>query len=203
MGNSQNDVPEEARKEVASAVRSALAKHGYADLTTSQIAEETEKSEAFLFYHYDTKDDLVSVFLEDSVGWLDVRLQLTTEELETPDDRLRALCDIMLALDSPRAMQGIHIAVMELLSHAPHNETLQEPLAVHQNYVRDRLAKEVRAGIEQGIYRDDVDPESVASFLQMTLDGSTGSVLSLRMEDLGRDIQEQIHSYIDGLRSEE
>ena len=199
----ENEVPEEARQEVARAVRRALAKHGYANLTTSQIAEETEKSEAFLFYHYDTKDDLVGAFLEDSVGWLDMRLKLTTEELEDPDDRLRALCDIMLALDSPRAMQGIHIAVMELLSHAPHKETLQEPLRVHQNYVRDRLAEEVRTGVEQGIYREDVDPEAVASFLQMTLDGSTGSVLSLRMEDVGRDIQEKIHSYIDSLESEE
>jgi AcrR family transcriptional regulator len=202
MSSSEGEVPEEARKEVASAVRIALAKHGYADLTTSQIAKETEKSEAFLFYHYDTKDDLVTAFLEDSIGWLDMRLKLTADELETPDDRLRALCDIMLALDSPRAMQGIHIAVMELLSHAPHNETLQEPLRVHQDYVRDRLAEEVRAGIEQGIYRDDVDPEAVASFLQMTLDGSTGSVLSLRMEDVGREIQEKVHSYIDGLRRE-
>ena len=199
----ENEVPEEARQEVARAVRRALAKHGYANLTTSQIAEETEKSEAFLFYHYDTKDDLVGAFLEDSVGWLDMRLKLTTDELEDPDDRLRALCDIMLALDSPRAMQGIHIAVMELLSHAPHKETLQEPLRVHQNYVRDRLAEEVRTGVEQGIYREDVDPEAVASFLQMTLDGSTGSVLSLRMEDVGKDIQEKIHSYIDSLESEE
>jgi AcrR family transcriptional regulator len=199
MSTSEKEVPEEARQEVARAVRRALAKHGYANLTTSQIAEETEKSEAFLFYHYDTKDDLVSAFLEDSVGWLDMRLKLTTDELETPDDRLRALCDIMLAIDSPRAMQGINIAVMELLSHAPHKESLQEPLRVHQDYVRDRLAEELRAGIEEGIYREDVNPEASASFLQMTLDGSTGSVLSLRMEDVGEDIREEIHAYIDGL----
>ena len=199
MSTSEKEVPEEARQEVAGAVRRALAKHGYANLTTSQIAEETEKSEAFLFYHYDTKDDLVSAFLEDSIGWLDTRLKLTTEDLETPDERLRALCDIMLAIDSPRAMQGINIAVMELLSHAPHKESLQEPLRVHQDYVRDRLAEEIRAGVEQGIYREDVDPESSASFLQMTLDGSTGSVLSLGMEDVGEDIREEIHAYIDGL----
>jgi AcrR family transcriptional regulator len=199
MSTSEKEVPEEARQEVARAVRRALAKHGYANLTTSQIAEETEKSEAFLFYHYDTKDDLVSAFLEDSIGWLDTRLKLTTDELETPDDRLRALCDIMLAIDSPRAMQGINIAVMELLSHAPHKESLQEPLRVHQDYVRDRLADEIRAGIEEGIYREDVDPEASASFLQMTLDGSTGSVLSLGMEDIGEDIREEIHAYIDGL----
>ena len=202
MSTSEKEVPEEARQEVAGAVRRALAKHGYANLTTSQIAEETEKSEAFLFYHYDTKDDLVSAFLEDSIGWLDTRLKLTTEDLETPDERLRALCDIMLAIDSPRAMQGINIAVMELLSHAPHKESLQEPLRVHQDYVRDRLAEEIRAGVEQGIYREDVDPESSASFLQMTLDGSTGSVLSLGMEDVGEDIREEIHAYIDGLMAD-
>ena len=199
MGNSQNDVPEEARKEVASAVRSALAKHGYADLTTSQIAEETEKSEAFLFYHYDTKDDLVSVFLEDSVGWLDVRLKLTPEELETPDDRLRAMCDILLALDTIEMVQGIHVGIMELLANAPHNETLQEPLRRHQKYIRDRLADELRAGIEQGTYRKDIDPEASASFLQMTLDGSTGSVLALGIGDVGENTRDGVQAYIDRL----
>jgi len=196
---SEKSVPEEARKEVASAVRSALAKHGYANLTTSQIAKETEKSEAFLFYHYDTKDDLVTVLLEDSIGWLDIRLGLTADELETPDDRLRAMCDILLALESPRAMQGIHVGVMELLSHAPHNKTLREPLERHQGYIRDRLTDEIRAGIEQGTYRQNIDPEASASFLQMTLDGSTGSVLALGMEDVGGETRRGIHEYIDGL----
>ena len=203
MGTSEKDVPQEAQREVASAVRSALSKHGYADLTTSQIAEETEKSEAFLFYHYDTKDDLVTALLEDSIGWLDVRLKLTTEELETPDDRLRTMCDILLALDTVEMMQGTHVAVMELLSNAPHKETVQEPLEKHQNYVRDRLADEIRAGIEQGIYRKNIDPEGVASFLQMTLDGSTGSVLALGMEEVGEETRDEIHAYIDGLMREE
>ncbi|MDZ7688173.1 MAG: TetR family transcriptional regulator [Halobacteriales archaeon] len=137
MRNNEKDVTREARTEVASAVRSAVAKHGYADLTTSQIAEETEKSEAFLFYHYDTKDDLVSAFLGDSMGWLDVRLELTADELEDADDRLRAICDILLALDTVETMQGIHVAVMELLSNAPHNETLQEPLERHQKEISE------------------------------------------------------------------
>ncbi len=201
--STSDDVPEEARKEVASAVRSALAKHGYADLTTSQIAKETEKSEAFLFYHYDTKDDLVTALLGESIGWLDIRLKLTADELKTPDERLRAMCDILLAIDTIEMMQGIHVGVMELLSHAPHNETLQEPLERHQEYIRDRLADELRAGIEQGTYRKNIDPEASASFLQMTLDGSTGSVLALGMEDVGEQTRSGIHTYIDGLTSGE
>lgn len=199
METSEKEVPPEVREEVASAVRSAIAKNGYANLTTSQIAEETEKSEAFLFYHYDTKDDLVTALLEDSIGWLDVRLKLTTEEPETPDERLRTMCEVLLALDTVEVMQGLHVGFMELLSSAPQNETVQEPLERHQNYVRDRLAEEIRAGIEQGIYRKDIDPEASASFLQMTLDGSTGSVLALGMDDVGADVRDEIHAYIDSL----
>jgi AcrR family transcriptional regulator len=194
---STDEVPHEAREEIAAAVRSALAKHGYADLTTSQIADETQKSEAFLFYHCDTKDELIAVFLEESVGWLDRRLKLITTE--DPDERLRALCDIMLVADRDETMRGVHIAIMELLSHAPHNETLREPLKTHQRYVRDRLADELRAGMEEGVYRE-LDPEATASFIHMALDGSTGSALALRMDSVSDDVRDRLHAYIDSLR---
>ncbi|XVH33191.1 TetR/AcrR family transcriptional regulator (plasmid) [Haloferacaceae archaeon DSL9] len=195
-----SDVPPAARKEVATAVRSALAKHGYADLTTNLIAAETEKSEAFLYYHYDTKDELIAAFLRESVGWLEHRLERI--EAEDPDSRLRALCDVLLVADGDETTARVHIAVMELLAHAPYNETLRDPLITYQCYVRDAIASEISRGIEQGTY-EEIDPEATASFIHMVLDGSTGSVLALEMDDVGRDVRNRLSAYIDGFRREE
>lgn len=193
------NVPHKARGEIAKAVRSALAKHGYARLTTKKIATESELSEAGLYYHYDTKDELVAAFLKESVGWLEHRLE--SIEAEDPDDRLRTLCNVLLVTDGDEAMTGVHIAVMELLSHAPHNETLRGPLKIYQRYVRDAIASEIREGIEQGIYRE-VDPQATASFIHMVLDGSTGSVLALGMDDVGADVRDRLTAYIDGIHLE-
>lgn len=192
-------VPPGARDEIADAVRSALAKHGYARLTTKKIAAESDLSEAGLYYHYDTKDELVAAFLGETVGWLEHRLE--SIEAENPDDRLRALCDALLVADGDETMSGVHIAVMELLSHAPHNETLRGPLKNYQGYVRDAIASEIREGIEQGIYRG-VDPEATASFIHMVLDGSTGSVLALGMDDVGAQVQNRLTAYIDSIHVE-
>ena len=68
-GDAVSDLSADAREEVAGAVRAALAKHGYAGLTTKKVAAESEKSEAFFFYHCDTKADLIVVFLEWAAGW--------------------------------------------------------------------------------------------------------------------------------------
>ena len=193
------DVPSEARGEIADAVRLALAKHGYARLTTKKIAAESELSEAGLYYHYDTKDELVAAFLRESVGWLEHRLERI--EAEDPDDRLRTLCDVLLVTDGDETMAGVHIAVMELLSHAPYNETLRGPLKAYQRYVRDAIASEIREGIEQGIYCE-VDPEATASFIHMVLDGSTGSVLALGMDDVGADVRDRLTAYIDSIHLE-
>ncbi|WP_435361393.1 TetR family transcriptional regulator [Haloarchaeobius sp. DFWS5] len=46
-----DDVPAEAKAEIAEAVRKALSKHGYAGLTTKRVAAESEKSEASLYYY--------------------------------------------------------------------------------------------------------------------------------------------------------
>lgn len=193
------EVPPEVRAEVATAVRSALAQHGYAGLTTSHIAAETEKSEAFLFYHYDTKDDLVAAFLRESVDWLDRRL--ASIDVDDPDARLRALCDLLLVSDGDETTARVHIAVMELLAHAPHNETIREPLEAYQRHVRDVIATEIRDGVERGSFRE-CDPTATASFIQMVLDGSTGSVLALEMEDVGTDVRDRLTAYLDGLSVE-
>jgi len=42
----------------------ALCAHGYADLTTQDIADESETSKASLHYHYDTKEELLLSFLD-------------------------------------------------------------------------------------------------------------------------------------------
>lgn len=86
-----DEVPTETREEVATAMRTALAKHGYARLTTKQIAAEAEMSEAGLYYHYDTKDELIATFLEAAADHLSE--ELADVEASDPETALRAALD--------------------------------------------------------------------------------------------------------------
>jgi hypothetical protein len=87
---------------------------------------------------------------------------------------------------------------MELLAHAPHNETLQAPLLELESSNLAVLERIVEDGIGQGIFRE-VDARGVAAFLLAAASGSTGFYLALKMEDIGPPLHAQAESYIDSL----
>lgn len=186
-------VPDVARAEIVGAVRRALAKHGYARLTTKKVAAESEKSEAFFFYHYDTKDDLVVAFLD----WATERSaeRLAAIDSDDPVTRLFVACDVLVGDYENEDDRGINVAMMELLSHAPHDEAFHDRLSAYKRSVIDELAAIVSLGIESGAFRD-VDPEATAAYLLMTADGTTGAVMALGMTDVGEKVRERLFDYL-------
>ena len=183
----------ETKADIALAVRQALAKHGYERLTTAKIAAEYDKSEAGLYYHYDTKDGMIAAFLEETAG--DLGEQLATVG-GGPEQRLRQACDYLF-VDPGDEAAGVHVAIMELLSHAPYNDTLREPLLALESATLDLLTGIVREGVETGVFRD-IDPRATAAFLLAAADGSTGFYVALEM-DAGEALHAGVSAYIDSL----
>ncbi len=190
------DIEPETRAEIAAAVRAALAEHGYERLTTAKIAAEYEKSEAGLYYYYDTKDEMIAGFLEETAGSLGE--QLATVD-GGPEQRLREAC-AHLFVDPGDEAAGVHVAIMELLSHAPYNDTLREPLLALESAMLDLLTSIVREGVDEGTFRD-VDPRATAAFLLAAADGSTGFYVALEM-DVGDAIHAGVSAYVDSLLAE-
>jgi hypothetical protein len=96
---------------------------------------------------------------------------------------------------------GVHVAIMELLSHAPYNETLREPLLALESATLDLLTGIVREGVERGVFRGG-DPRATATFLLAAADGSTGFHVALEM-DVGDDLAAGWSAYVDSLLAEE
>jgi AcrR family transcriptional regulator len=178
-------------------VGAALAEHGYERLTTAKIAAAYDKSEAALYYHYDSKDEMIAAFLELAA---DAQASELVAEDADPKARLRAACErLFVAPGDERA--GLHVAVMELLSHAPHNETLREPLIRLESAMLEELERIVREGVEAGVFRE-VDPRATAAFLLAAADGSTGFHTALEM-DVGADVERGVAAYVDSLLAEQ
>jgi AcrR family transcriptional regulator len=188
------DMDEAARAEVSVAVQSALAQHGYERLTTAKIAEEYAKSEAGLYYYFDSKDEMIAAFLEDAKRQL--REELPPVDTDDPEAALRAACECLFkSPDDENA--AVYVAIMELLSHAPHNETLREPLLELETVCLEVLTDIVAAGVDQGVFRP-VDPRATAAFLLAAADGMTGFYVALEM-DVGAELQEGWSAYVDSL----
>ncbi|MFC6960845.1 TetR/AcrR family transcriptional regulator [Halocatena marina] len=188
-----DDVPVAVRDEIARAVLHALANHGYAGLTTKKVAAESEKSEAALFYHYDTKDDLVVAFLEWAIDRSTGRL--TNLDAEDPIDELTIACEVLLGDADDELDRGINVAMMELLSHAPHNERFRALLTDFERAEIETLATIIDRGIDAGVFRS-VDSTATAAYILMTTDGTAGAVMALGLHDVGEQVRDRLFSYI-------
>jgi AcrR family transcriptional regulator len=188
------ELPDDVREEIAEAVRAALAKHGYAGLTTRKVAAESERSEAFFFYHCDTKADLILVFLEWAAGWSLDRFAVAAAEPD-PVRKLYLACDCLLGDPDDEFERGMNVAMMELLSHAPHDAAFRDRLEAYERRVLSDLADIVREGTEAGALRE-VDPEATAAFLLMTADGTAGAVHALGMRDVEAGVRDRLFDYL-------
>ncbi|GGN99821.1 TetR/AcrR family transcriptional regulator [Haloarcula pellucida] len=156
-------------EEIMGATYRALCAHGYADLTMQDIADESEKSKAALHYHYDSKHDLLCAFLDylydgfvertSDVGGEDhheTLLELVDAVLDKPDD------------DS----EQFGTAILEIRAQAPYEPRFRERLTRFDEYLADELTTVLEAGVEDGTFDPEMDPEDTAQFVVTVLTGA-------------------------------
>jgi AcrR family transcriptional regulator len=170
----------------------ALCRHGYADLTMQDIADEWAKSKAALHYHHDTKRGLLLAFLDHLFGCYTDRVVDPGEG--TPRDRLHTLLDA--ALDPPRAdaTRELRTALFEVEARAPHDEGFRERLERFDRHLHDELRTVVGAGVEAGAFRADTDPDETATMLVTLVDGAHSRRIVLG-DNAG--VPAAIRSYVD------
>jgi AcrR family transcriptional regulator len=160
---------DEPRETVVRATCRALCAHGYANLTMQDIADETDLSKAALHYHYDTKRDLLTTFLDSLASWYEGRL----EDLPGDDAaaRLHALFDECLTTDDDADYPAFHTAMLEVKAQAPYEEAYRERLTAVDDVLRSRVEELVAEGIDEGVFRA-VDPEATANFVASVVVGA-------------------------------
>jgi AcrR family transcriptional regulator len=147
----------------------ALCKHGYAELTMQDIADESTKSKAALHYHYDTKDELLYSFL-------DYLYESFTDEYAETDgddavDRLVGFVDDVLCHENVDDVEQFQTALLEIKAQAPYVDDYREQLERVDAFVRERVENIVADGIEEGVFREDIDPADTAAFIATLMTG--------------------------------
>ncbi|WP_255681955.1 TetR/AcrR family transcriptional regulator [Natrinema sp. SYSU A 869] len=171
----------------------ALCKHGYADLTMQDIAEESTKSKGTLHYHFEGKQDLLESFLE----FLLDRFEERTETIpgETPAERLHEFIDELLTPSDDESAEEFRTAILEIKAQSPYNEAYREQLAEFDRALHDRIAGLVTDGLEAGAFREDVDPDETADFLVTLFHGA--QTRSTAVDRPPEQTKRHVHEYID------
>lgn len=77
--------------EIIAAAGQLISEDGYAKLTTKRLAERMHFSEAALYRHFASKEDILVKMLELLTASVRVRMEAVTEREDAPDQRLRAM----------------------------------------------------------------------------------------------------------------
>jgi len=183
-----------AEEEIMEATYRALLRHGYADLSISRIADELDKSKAAIYYHYDTKDDLLVAFLEFAVDRFEETIE--TETGDEPPEDLEHVIEKLLPLQPDEEQRQLQAVLVGLRSQAVTNEVFREQFT----QIDERLAATVRSIVERGIDDDtfrDVDPSRVAEHILATVNGAMYGRVTTDRKSAAAAARVSLASYID------
>jgi len=166
----------DADEEIMDAVASALRRHGYADLTMQDIADESSKSKSLLHYHYDTKEDLLVAFLDDLLTEYENRIECRADQ--PPEQRLVDFLARFVFTPEDDGREAFHLALLEMRSQGPFNDRIQTQLERSDRLLRETLAEIIADGIDDGTF-EPVDPDRTAALLVAALDGARTRQITL------------------------
>jgi len=162
--------------EIMDGVSKALARHGYADLTMQDIADECEKSKSLLHYHYDTKEDLLVAFLDQLLTDYEEKLASRTDQ--SPVERLVTFIAQFVFTPDETERAAFHLALLEMRSQGPFNDRIREQLKRSDELLRDTVADILGDGIEEGVF-EPVDVDRTAALFVAMLDGARTRQITL------------------------
>ncbi|WP_323174313.1 TetR/AcrR family transcriptional regulator [Natrialba sp. PRR66] len=161
---------DDTANEILDGTYRALCKHGYAELTLQDIADETDKSKASIHYYYDTKEDLFTAFLEFLYGRYTDKVTGVTGA--SPQARLLSLLDVLLADGEDGPDTEFRTAMLEIRAQGPYNDGIREQLTKFDEFLYEELHSIIEAGIEREEFNEHVDPDLAAEFLTTMISGA-------------------------------
>lgn len=171
---------DETTAAIMDAVYRALSRNGYPATTMSEIAAEFEKSKSLLYYHYDSKEEILNDFFTHLCERLEATL--VEDRYDDPREQLLALIDRLLPAEMDDEELRFRRAFFEIRSQAPHNQSYHEQIERSDEIVLEALTETIRRGVEEGRFVD-VDPEREAELLFSTSYGIMER--SVALEDRG------------------
>ncbi|QIB74039.1 TetR/AcrR family transcriptional regulator [Halogeometricum borinquense] len=160
----------DAADDIMDGTHSALRTHGYAALTMQDIADEAGLSKAALHYHFDCKHDLLLSFLDRLYGQFEARI--ADPPGDDPAEQLLSLIETVMLPPADDDPHEFRTALLEIEAQAPYDESFRERLERFDDAFTERIRSILAAGVEDGTFREDVDPDEAASFVATYVRGA-------------------------------
>lgn len=201
--NSKVDAPQAKRigrpgHDRDSVVRTAVSvfnEHGYNATSMEQLARSLGISKAGIYHHFDSKEQILEVALDEGLGQLECVLTSVATSEEPAIDRL-----IHVVTEAVKLMTR-QLPFVTLLLRVRGNSEIERAALQRRRAVDREFAKLVQAAIDAGELRSDIEPQ-LASRLLFGMINSIGAWYSPDGADSTETLIEHVvHIAFDGLRA--
>lgn len=153
---------DERRHDLIVAAYQIIAERGFEGLRVREVAERVKVNIATLHYYFHTKADLVRGVVDYLLHqFLTVTAPVPEEDVATADQQLRqAFMDLAYQLEQ---MPAMFIVLNELHLHSQRDEAVRAMLHGLNDGWHAHIEGLCREGIEQQLFRSDLDPARAAS----------------------------------------
>ena len=166
-----------ARERILAAAVERIASDGIDDMRIARVAMDARVSTSLVHYHFETREALLAEALEYSYELAgDIRIGEAEGEVAGHVERLAGLLDQFLPY--PGILERDWILWVELWLRTVRHPELRPTAARLYERMRNWLAEAIAAGIEDGAFNGEADPQRAADRLMALGDGYGVRVLS-------------------------
>jgi AcrR family transcriptional regulator len=163
---------DERRRSLVEATYHLIAEGGFEGLRTRDIAARAGVNIATLHYYFARKEDLIQSVVEYLLQqFMTAYLPGSPFEMRTPLEQIRGeLGELQCLLQEKPEM---FIVLNELVLRSLHDPAIHHMIKWLDEGWHTYLERVIRNGIEQGLFRADLDPGSAATWLILLTKGTT------------------------------
>lgn len=149
----------EKQLKILKAAESLFGKKGFDAVSVSEIARKAKTSKSLIFHHFKSNQNLivriVSTRLEEIERDL---LEVLSDEASSPDIKVKKFVSTYFELTT-KHIDFYRILIRETLNQ---RKEILNFIFEHNRRLIEALSKVLKEGIEKNIFRNDINPDSVA-----------------------------------------
>lgn len=133
-------------------------RQGYEATSIGDLARELGLTKSAIYHHVASKEALLAAPLDEALDRLEAAVDRAASERtgETAHDRMRA------AVQQSVRILAAHLPAVTLLLRVRGNSEVELAALARRRRIDEKLARLVRAAVEEGSVRSDLDPELVS-----------------------------------------
>jgi AcrR family transcriptional regulator len=156
------------RRQIIGAMAACVAAEGIEGATMRKVAEKTGASTGFITYYYTNKKELMKETLGSAQDHTRERIQKFAGS-ESGLKFLEALFEVFIVARDPETLPWSFW--LDYWAHASRDAELREAQSEATSYLKSDIEAAVRAGVDDGSLRADLDPALAAEYLLTLLNG--------------------------------